>query len=153
MPDISIHSQSYLNSQVEKTYLLKYTHTTVDWCSATTTLEVEPNGGKNLLVSRTGFVTYNPAADFTQTVKVEYYNGSTWTTLVEAVGFAALIIGSSRIDTFKIGSYDMIHISTLHRNSLQLHSSTSEKLRFTTSALITGTDKFYAGCSVIEYNE
>ena len=153
MPSTTIHSQSFLNSQVDKSYLLKYTHTTVDWCAAATALEVEPNSDKNLLVSRTCFVTYNPASDFTQTIKVEYYNGTTWTTLVEAIGYAPLILGSSRIDSFKIGSNDIILISVLHRNSMVLHSATNEKFRFSTSALINGTDKFYAGCSVIEYNE
>lgn len=151
MPSTTIHSQSFLNSQVYKSYLLRYTHTTVDWCSAATTLEVEPTTNKNLLITRIGFVTYNPATDFTQTVKVEYYNGSTWTTLIEAIGYAPLVIGSSRIDSFKIGNYDLIHVSMLHRNSMELHSAGSEKIRFSVSDVISGADKFYAGCNVIEY--
>lgn len=150
MSTISIESQRHPTSHIERDVLLRYNYTTVDWVVANTTLEVEPTDA-NLLITRTGFVTYNPADDFTQTVKIEFYDSSSWTTLLTAVGYAPLIINSSRIDSFKIGANDMIHISTLHRNGIALYKGSGRKLRFTTSGVINGTDKFYAGCVAVKY--
>ena len=104
-----------------------------------------------MLITRIGFAAYNPAADFTQTVKVEFYDGSNWITLISAVGYAPLMISSSRIDSFKIGANDMIHISSLYRNGISLYKGSGKKFRFTVSGTITGVDNFYAGCNVIKY--
>lgn len=147
---VNIESQTHLVGQIEKESLLRYNYTSVDWVAAATTLEIEPTN-ENMLITRVSFVTYNPAADFTQTVKVEYYDGTSWIPLISAVGYAPLIINSSRIDSFKIGSDDMILISSLFRNGILLYKSSGKKMRFTVSGTITGADKFYAGCNVIKY--
>lgn len=140
----------HLNSQVNINFL-KYTYTTVDWCVAATVLEVAPAADKKMLVTQIGYVTYNPATDFPQTVTVSIYDGDNWTDLISATGYAPLILGADGIDEFKIGANDIVHIRRKHRNSLLLRGVKGEKLRFSTSAKITGTDKFYAGCTVIEF--
>ena len=161
MPDVGVVSiptietanktQDHLESQMNIDHLIRYTHTSVDWCVAATNLDVVPASGKTLLISRIGLVTYNPAADFTATIKIQFYDGTEWLDLLTAIGYAPLILTSSRIDTFKIGGSDMVHITAHMRNSMRLRDAESEKLRFTTSDLINGTDKFYCGCAAIEY--
>lgn len=147
-----INRQVHLTGQIYQSYLLRYNYSTVDWTAANTTLTLTPASGKRLLISRIGFVAYNPASDFSQTIKIEFYNGSSWTTLHEAVGFAPLILVADRIDSFKIGSFDMISIHWHFSNAIMLNSSSSERLRFTCSANLTGSDKFYAGATGIEIN-
>lgn len=142
--------QSYLDGEINKNYLVRYNYTTVDWVSAATTLNIEPNSGKKMLVTRVSFIAYNPASDFAQTIKIELYKDSAWIELHEATGFAPLLVAADRIDNFKIGNYDMISVHWHFKNAVKLIPG--EKIRFTCSGVITGSDKFYAGATAIEYS-
>lgn len=147
---IDQRKQSYLYGEVNKNYIVRYNYATVDWVSATTTLTIEPPTGKKILITRIGFVAYNPATDFTQTLKIELYKDSAWVELHEATGFAPLIIAANRIESFKIGNYDMVSIHWHFKNAIRLIPG--EIIRFTCSDVITGSDKFYAGATVVEYS-
>jgi len=142
--------KSFLHGEINKNYLVRYNYTTVDWTSAATTLTIEPSTGKKMLITRISFIAYNPASDFTQIIKIEMYKDSAWIELHEATGFAPLMIAADRIDDFKIGNYDMVSIHWHFKNAIKLIPG--EKLRFTCSDVITGSDKFYAGAAAIEYN-
>lgn len=148
---IDLDMQSHLVSDINLTYMHRGNYISPNWCSDATALTIQPNSGKKLLVTRLSFVTYNPAADFTKTIKIEHYNGSTTNNILEATGYAPLLLTANRIDSFKIGTDDIILISWVFRNSIRLESNIGEYIKFTTSGLIDNTDKFYAGTAGIEY--
>lgn len=149
---IDLDKQSYLFSDINISSMHRHNLTTPNWCSDTTSLTIQPDAGKKILITRVSFVTYNAATDFTKTIKLEHYDGTIVHEIISAVGYTPLLVSASRIDSFKIGTDDVVLISWLFRNSIRLNNA-NEYLKFSTSAAIDGTDKFYGGISGVEYED
>lgn len=139
--------------QLSKKQVIRYIYTTDDWCSKKSSLNIFPNANKALVVINISFVSWNPKADFTQNIKVRFYDGNKWTNIIKATGYSPLILNSDKVYSFNVGKLKILYISMIYYSSMLIRSSENEKLRFVVSDLITGADKFYAGCVVIQYKE
>lgn len=152
MPEsVYLHPPAYLDSFRDLPFLQRTMYSTVDWCAATTALTITPPDDKKFLITRIGIAAYNPAADFGATLTAKKYSDETPYTFIEADGYAPLINTCDDIKDFKIGANDMIVVKWRFRNGILLDSARKEYAEFTTSALITGTDQFYVGVSIIEF--
>ena len=81
---MTLTERRYLEGEREKTYT-PYHIASVDWAVATTELLLEPPIGENWLITRLGFTTFDTKADFTQTIKMEKYDGSDWITILKQI--------------------------------------------------------------------
>lgn len=147
---MNLIERRYLEGEREKTYTPCHTGS-VDWTAAGTDVLLEPPIGENWLVTRLGFTAYNTVADFTQTIKMEKYEGSNWITVLEADCFAKLMCVATRVDKFTLAGVDVVAILWHFRNGIEIVGSAGEKLKIYPSANITGSTKFYSCLRYFKY--
>jgi hypothetical protein len=141
---------SYLVGERDKHYSA-YHKTSVDWGGATTAVLLQPSASTSYLVSRIGFTSMDPAVDFAQTIKMDYYDGANWETRFLANNYASLANVADRVDSWKAGTKDMITFFWHYRNGIILRGTRGEQLKIYPSALITGCDYFYCGVRYFEF--
>jgi hypothetical protein len=122
----------------------------VDWAGAATAIELDP-GDCNYLITRIGFTVYDAADDFTQTLKMDFFNGKDWETRWLADNYASLANVADRTDTYKIGAKDIVTYMWHYRNGVMLIGSRGEKMKIYPSANIVNCDRFYCGLRYLKF--
>lgn len=141
---------SYLVGECDKHYSA-YHKTSVDWVSATTAVLLQPSASTSYLISRIGFTSMDPAVDFTQTIKMDFYDGTDWETRFLANNYASLANVADQVDSWKAGTKDMISFLWHYRNGIMLRGTLGEQMKIHPSAKITGCDHFYCGVRYFEF--
>lgn len=132
-------------------YFSAYHASSKNFASDTTPLLLEPDDGVTYLVTRVGFTVYDPASDFTQEIKLDYNDGNVWETRFLADNYASLSNVADRVDSFKIGTVEMVAFLWHYRNSIKLIGSKNEAMKIYPSAVISNCDKFYCSMRYLKY--
>lgn len=140
----------YLNGERDKYYSAHHV-SSVDWASATTAIELDPGSELNYLISRVGFTVYDASDDFAQDIKMDFYDGENWETRFLANNYATLANVADRIDTFKIGTKDMVSYLWHYRNGIALYGSRGENMKIYPSANIVNCDHFHCSVRYLKY--
>lgn len=140
----------YLDGERDQYYSAHHV-SSVDWANATTAMEIDPGSDFNCLITRVGFTVYDAADDFTQTLKMDFFDGEDWETLWLADNYASLANVADRTDAYKIGTKDLVTYMWHYRNGIKIHGSLGEKLKIYPSANIANCDHFYCGLRCLKF--